>query len=131
MNRIKDAGVRLQLTSDNPDNLQLTVKIYYDPLVLSNTGSRLDGAAVSPVKDAINDFLVNLPFNGLFVLNNLVIALQAVDGVRIGSVVNAQANHAATPYVPIPVEYLPDAGYIRLDEPYFDLHVTYIPHGPI
>ena len=131
MNRVKDAGVRLQLTSGNPDSLQLAVAIYYDPLVLSSTGARLDGTAATPVKDAINAFLINLPFNGLFVLNNLVIALQAIDGVRIGNVAGAQANYAATPYVPIAVEYLPDAGYMVLDETYFDLNITYTAHGPI
>jgi len=131
MNRIKDAGVRLQLTSGNPDNLRLVVAIYYDPLVLTSTGARLDGTAATPVLDAVNTFLENLPFNGLFVLNNLIIALQAIDGVRIGNVINAKANYAATSYVPIPVEYLPDAGYMALDEAFFNLNVTYTAHSPV
>jgi hypothetical protein len=131
MNRIKDAGVRLQPTSGDPDSLQLIVAVYYDPLVLTNTGSRLDGTAATPVLDAINSFLNNLPFNGLFVLNNLIIALQAIDGVRIGNIISARANYAATPYVPITLEYLPDAGYMGLDETYFNLNVTYTPHNPV
>jgi len=97
MGRIKDAGVRLQCTSGAADNLQLSLKVFYDPLVLDSTGARLDGTSATPVKNAINAFLDNLPFNGLFVLNNLIAALQAIDGVRIGDVELAQANYGATP----------------------------------
>lgn len=131
MNRIKDAGVRLQLTSANPDNLQLALNIFYDPLVVDSTGSRLDGTSSTPVQDEINRFLENLPFNGLFVLNFLIEALQAIDGVRIVQVVNAQANYGITSYVPILVEYLPDAGYMVLDDTYFNANVAYIAHGPL
>jgi hypothetical protein len=131
MGRVKDAGVRLQVTSGNPDNLHLTVAIFYDPLVLDSGGRRLDGTSTTPVKDAIKAFLSNLPFNGLFVLNNLIAALQAVDGVRIGDVVSAQANYGITSYVTIAYEYLPDAGYMALDETWFDAHVSYTAHVPI
>lgn len=125
MNRIKDAGVRVQLTSSNPDILQLVLSVYYDPLVLTSTGARIDGTSSTPVLDAVNEFLANLPFNGVFVLNNLIGALQAIDGVEIGSVLSAQANYAATPFVPITVRYTPDAGYMALDEAYFNANIVY------
>jgi hypothetical protein len=131
MNRVKDAGVRLQLTSGPPDNLQLALNIFYDPLVLDSAGARLDGTSATPVKTAVNNFLEHLPFNGLFVLNFLIEALQAIDGVRIGHVSGAQAHYGFTSYVPIPVEYVPDAGYMALDEAYFDTHITYTAHGPV
>jgi hypothetical protein len=131
MNRVKDAGVRLQLTSSSPDSLRLSLHVYYDPLVLSSTGARLDGADVSPVQKAVNAFLSTLPFNGIFVLNNLIAALQAVDGVVIGSVASAEANYGSTAYVPVAVEYVPDAGYLQLDETFFDTHVVYSPHAPL
>ncbi|MCF8448959.1 MAG: hypothetical protein K9G49_03715 [Taibaiella sp.] len=129
MSRIKDAGVRLQLTSGDPDNLQLALSVYYDPLVLSSTGSRIDGASFTPVMDAINSFLADLPFNGVFVLNELIVALQAIDGVKIGYILSAQANYAATPYLPITIKYTPDAGYMALDETYFNANVTYTPYA--
>ncbi len=125
MNRIKDAGVRLQLTSGNPDILKLEVSVFYDPLVLSSTGERLDGASTTPVLDAVNVFLSDLPFNGVFVLNHLIAALQNVEGVKIGYVVSAQANYGTTPFVPISVKYTPDAGYMILDETFFNANVTY------
>lgn len=131
MHRIKDAGVRLQLTSGDPDDLKLELTVYYDPLILSATGERLDGTATTPVKDAINNYLENMPFNGLFVLNKLIAAIEAIEGVEIGHVESAEANYAATPYVPITVEYIPDAGYMTLNEVFFDANVTYVPHEPI
>lgn len=129
--RVKDAGVRVQVTSDDPDNLRLELAVFYDPLVLNSSGARLDGTAATPVKDAINEFLDNLPFNGLFVLNDLIIALRQLDGVRITEIISAEANYGLTPYVPVTYEYLPDAGYMILDNTYFDTHVTYTAHGPI
>ena len=131
MGRVKDAGVRLQITSGDPDNLRLQVAVFYDPPVLDTAGRRLDGTSATPVKDAINTFLDNLPFNGLFVLNNLIGALQGIDGVRIAEVVSAQANYGITAFVPIAYEYLPDAGYMVLDATYFDANVSYTAHGPI
>lgn len=131
MNKIKDAGVRLQLTSSNPDSLQLVLSVYYDPLVLTNSGTRIDGTSSMPVLHAVNTFLANLPFNGVFVLNNLIGALQAIDGVEIGSVVSAQANYAATPYVPITVKYTPDAGYMVLDETFFHANILYTPYSAV
>lgn len=128
--RVKDAGVRIQVTSGNPDNLQLKVAVFYDPLILNANGSRLDGTSTTPVKDAINDFLEHLPFNGLFVINNLIAALQEVEGVRIAEIVSAQANYGLTSYLPVTYEYLPDAGYMILDSLYFDTYVTYTGHGP-
>jgi hypothetical protein len=131
MSAIKDAGVRLQLTSGPPDTLQLALNIFYDPLILDNTGKRLDGTDNTPVLDAVNAFLDTLPFNGLFVLNFLIDALQAVEGVRIGQVALAQAHYGSTPYIAIPVEYTPDAGYMVLDTTYFNANITYAAHGPV
>jgi hypothetical protein len=127
MNRVKDAGIRLQITSGDPDNMRMTLAIYYDPLVLSGTGARLDGTDANPVMRAVNNYLASLPFDGVFVNNHLIAALQQVQGVKIAHVVNVEANYAATPYVPVTVRYTPDAGYMTLDEMFFNTHITYIP----
>jgi hypothetical protein len=128
MGRVKDAGVRLNCTTGPADNLQLGMNIYYDPLVLDATGARLDGTNATPVLDAINLFLDTLPFNGVFVYNLFVAALQAVSGVVIAEPLVCQANYGATPYIDIkgaaPSVYTPDAGYMALDLGYFN--VTYI-----
>lgn len=129
--QIKDAGVRMQITSPAPDVLRLKLKIYYDPLVIDATGARIDGSSAYPVKDAVNAFLKNLPFNGLFVINNLIAALQAIEGVVIGVVDSADATYAALPFSPVTVEYAPDAGYMIADEAYLLSNVIYLSHSPI
>jgi hypothetical protein len=131
MNLVKDAGVLLQVTSGAADTLQLGVHIYYDPLVFDIVGERLDGTSTTPVMDAVKVFLQNLPFNGHFVINNLIGALQAINGVVIGEIMLAQATHAALPYTTISSEYIPDSGYMVLDESYFLANASYTAHEAI
>jgi hypothetical protein len=131
MNRIKDAGVNPLIIESLPaDNLKLTLNIYYNPLVLDNTGARLDGTDPNPVGKKIKDYLKNLPFNGTMVLAYLVDALQQVDGVVIPHIVQAQARYGALPYTAFDVKYSPDAGYLRiLNEA--DLQISYTPQSAI
>lgn len=129
MQRVKDAGVRLDVTSGEADSLRVELEIYYDPLVLSATGERLDGTEAEPVKNAVNAYLSSLPFDGVFVVNDLRVALEAVEGVLIGHVVAVKANYGATPYVDVPVKYVADAGYMAIDEGFFDANIVYLPPG--
>lgn len=125
MGRIKDAGVRLQCTSGAADTFQPSMVIYYDPLVLNADGSRIDGSAATPVQDAVNAFLDSLPFNGVFILNKFIAAMQAVPGVEIAEVESVQAFYGATPPVVIALQYVPDAGYMALDAGWFTANVSY------
>jgi len=115
MARIKDAGVRLLISSDTPDKLKLTLKIFYDPLILDSNGQRIDGSDLEPVQNAVKTYLKNLPFNGVFVLAYLVDALQAVDGVVIPHIESCSTSYAAFPFTTVNVQYLPDAGYLRFE----------------
>jgi hypothetical protein len=119
MARVKDAGVRLFIASNSADTLSLTLKIYYNPLVLIlDAGGRLnraDGTAADVVIAAVKNYLKNLPFNGVLVLAYLVDALQQVEGIVIPHVVSASAQYAQVT-TPFDVKYAPNAGYIRLDE---------------
>jgi hypothetical protein len=128
MGRVKDAGVRLQCTSGAPDIFQPTMIVYYDPLILNSVGARLDGSSASPIKDAVNVFLDSLPFNGIFIVNNFIAAMQAVPGVVIADEVAIQAYYGTVPPVVIAAKYVPDAGYMALDISWFTLNVTYTPY---
>ena len=128
MAKIKDAGVRLECRSDAADVFLPTMVIYYDPLVLKSDGSRIDGTSVSPVKDAVNVFLDSLPFNGVFILNSFIAAMQAVPGVMIANVEHVQAISGSLP-ADITVKYIPVAGYMALDGVWFDAHVSYVPYS--
>lgn len=128
MKRIKDAGVRLNITSSAADELKLNIELYYNPLVLNSAGGRLDGTVSEPVQDAVKEYLKNLPFNGVFVLQNLIDVLQLVDGVKIAHLVGAQARYGLLPFQSFAVKYLPDAGYLRIPNP-GDLTITFIPYS--
>lgn len=129
MERIKDAGIKLLITSDAADDLQAELRIYYNPLVLADDGSRLDGTAATPVQDAFESYLKSLPFNGLFVPQLMIDKLQAVDGVVIVKDDLWLARYGALAYASIDVEYQPDAGYLRLINN--GLTLTFIPHSVI
>lgn len=128
--RIKDAGVRLQIDSLPADAITMTWDVYYDPLILAGNGSRLDGMASEPVRDAIKNYLKNLPFNGVYVPTYHIDAVQAVDGVVIPAITEVQVKYGLLPFTTVNTEYLPDAGYLRFyDEE--DLIINYIPHSEI
>lgn len=125
MKRVKDAGVKLLITTGPPDALKLNLLVKYDPLVLNSTGARLDGTQAEPVQDAVRNYLKNLPFNGRLELVKLVDELQAVNGVVAPYVLNAQARYGILPFTSFPnMVYTPDAGYLRIYDP-TDLTITF------
>jgi hypothetical protein len=130
MAKVKDAGIRLNVTSTDPDTFYSTLTIFYDPLVLDASGQRLDGTSNTPVQDAITTFLDNLPFNGVLIYNNYIAALQAVDGVVIAEVQDASANYGNLQQVSVDPQYLPDAGYLAIDLS-TDLNITFTAYGTI
>lgn len=131
MDRVKDAGVHLNITTQAGDNLKLDLEIYYDALVINSDGERIDGSALTPVKDAVNAYLLSLPFNGLLVLNRLIAAVEAVEGVIICRVVLAQSQYGGGAYTTFATEVTPDAGYLVLNEDYFNDNISYVAHEPL
>jgi hypothetical protein len=124
MKKIKDAGVKLLITSGPADNLRLVLRIKYNPLVLNSTGARIDGVTMTPVKDAIKTHLKNLPFNGVFSVQKLVDTLQSVEGVNDLKVDKVQTKYGALTYTSVDISVIPDAGYLRIADE--DLIITYI-----
>lgn len=131
MQVVKDAGVKLYITTGDPDSLLLSADIYYDPLVLDADGKRLDGTNDTPVQDAINNFLKNkIDFKGgVFITSKLVDDMQLVDGVKIPYITLIQAKFGDLDYEDIPVKYITDAGYMRIIDPVTDLSLNFIPYA--
>lgn len=131
MDRIKDAGVHLSITTQAGDTLKLIVEISYDALVLNSNGERIDGSSTTPVLDAVKAYLLSLPFNGLLVLNRLIRAVEEVEGVVICKVIVAESLYGGGGYVAFTKEVLPDAGYLTLNEDIFNDNITYVAHEPL
>lgn len=126
MQEVKDAGVKLMITSAEADRLKLGLLVKYNPLVLDSDGRRLDGNAATPVQDAIKEYLKNLPFNGRLELSTLVDEIQKVDGVRAPYITQAMAKYGNLPYSSFPNQaYVPDAGYLRIYDDINDLAINF------
>lgn len=131
---IKDAGVRLHgttltaaatITSTDPDNLRLVVRVKINSLVLDNTGARRDGTNPAPVKDAVKSYINSLDFNGLFSVQKLVDKIQAVDGVDDLKIDGIQTKYGALPFTSVDIDFVPDSGYLIINDA--DFLPTYIP----
>lgn len=129
LHEIKDAGVRIDVISEQGDYLKLDMVIYYDPLLINANGeSKADGTKV--VEQAIKEYIENIPFNGEFRKNELEDAIQAVDGVVMVEF-NA-AYHSETgaedTYDEVVPYCKPASGYFKFDNA--DLSdVTYQPYA--
>lgn len=129
--RVKDAGVKLKdstITSSAPDKLKLTMRIKYNPLVLNAAGNRIDGTSATPVPDGLRAFLTNFNFknfNGVFSVQKMIDALQAIEGVNDLAIDLIQKKYGALPFTTVDIDFVPDAGYLIIDNA--DLAITYIP----
>ncbi|MEY4902835.1 MAG: hypothetical protein RLZZ292_650 [Bacteroidota bacterium] len=124
---IKDAGVNTLVISQDGDKLKLNMDIYYDPLVLTPTGGRIDGTDAEPVARTIKNYLKTLPFNGVFIKSRFVDALQVVEGVVVPEVRLCQATRFdSTNFISVDIQYKPYSGWLRFEDVNIDLNLTYI-----
>ena len=111
INSIRDAGVVVQVVSQNADLLKLQLDIYYNAIVpIADIQANVEVAIIK--------YLKSLPFDGVFRVLSLVDAIQQVEGVVDIKTVLAEATTAYTTtpnYVPIDVFYETVAGYINVD----------------
>lgn len=102
---IKDAGVRINLVNKSADVFQCELDIYYDAVLLPEV-------VETACREAIKNYIENLPFNGEYTNMALVDELQKIEGVRIvefGSAKN-EVSGESTPTV-INARCTPTAGY--------------------
>lgn len=117
---IKPAGVPYTVLNLPPDRLQLGIRIFRDPLLLDSNGvHRISGKEV--VKDALKDFLKNMPFNGELRMQDLANKLEQTEGVNL-----VQVDYALTAWLDavgggygdftaIDVRKIPESGYFRIE----------------
>lgn len=109
---IKDAGTRVDLINRSPDAYRCEIDIYYNAMLLAD---RVGEA----VRQAINGYIENLPFNGEYSNMALVDALQGVEGVVIPELKNSYSRPSAGDfdYELINAKRIPEAGYFRAYDP--------------
>jgi hypothetical protein len=125
MKQVKDAGVKLNITTSVADNLKNDITIIYNPLVLNASGERIDGTDPLPVQNAIRSFLKNLPFNGVFSIQKYEAKLLEIDGVTDLKINSISARYGLLPFANINISYTPDSGYMRIADA--DLTINFLP----
>ncbi len=120
LNKIKIAGTKTIVISDDPDLLKIAYTIQFDPLVMKADGTLIEDGT-SPVQEAIDAYIEGLPFDSTFRVQDLTDAIQLARGV-----VNSVADVVAAKFalldfediLAVPTEtYLPNAGYlVTVDE---------------
>jgi hypothetical protein len=114
LSAVKDAGVIISIISVPADSVTLDLRIYYNPLVLDNGGSRLDGNANTPIQDAINNYFASLRFNGEVSTTAINNVLQQVDGVILSDVTELRMGAQGEELTPVATVRKPFAGYCKV-----------------
>lgn len=123
MKKVKFAGTKISVVSRPADLMKIHYKVYYDPLVLSASGERLDSPGVFPVEDAIKDYCKNLPFDGVYSITECTDRIQSVEGVLNPVHQTTEVKYGANPYTTFVDYHKPNAGYAIID-PAHPLSVT-------
>jgi len=107
---IKDAGVRISIINAPADVFNCEIDIYYNPILLP-------GDVETACRDAIKNYIENLPFNGEYSNMKLVDALQMVTGVKIVEFKSATYTNASIS-VPeyVNAKVIPYAGYFMAND---------------
>lgn len=80
MNRVKIAGVALNIQSLDADSVTVAATVWVDGLVIDGGGKSV-GSDGYPVEEAIEGYLKGIVYGGTFNKTKLTDAIQAVDGV--------------------------------------------------
>ena len=128
IDEIRDAGVKITIINFLPDILRMHIQIYYDALVLTNSGVSISSGK-KPVEIALKEFMKELPFDGELILNSLEDKLQNTEGVKkvkLVSIASSWINNEGTQYgnfENISVSKIPTSGYFKIEN--FD-NIQYI-----
>ena len=127
--QIKDAGNRLRYINDSGDLLKMELTVEVDPLIIDlQTGQLLaplsGSGGLFPVKEAIQNYLQNLEFNGALVREFLRDAIQKANGVKLPIINVLESQYGGFAFEPIDQKKVPEAGYFILNDA--NLTINYI-----
>lgn len=113
--KIRPSTANVQLINNLPDQLKLFVAINFDPGLLTSSGELISSPGTFPAEDAINQYRLNLDFDGRFELMSMIDYIQQATGVVSAYVIDAQGRFGTNPFVSFAQRYYPDAGYMIVD----------------
>lgn len=123
MQEVSDIGVHISIRNEMPDNLQLSLTVFYNATLLNSLGQELTSTS-EPVKEAIQNYISNLNFNQEYIDMRLVDALQQLPAVEIAEVDISFYKYKQLSWQKIKGRYIPFAGHLIIEDE--DLTINYI-----
>lgn len=115
MSEIKFAGTKLYVRSGSGAVLTIVANIYINPLYITANGQQVGNTSFKPVEDVIQNYLVNLTWDGIFYISSLVDAIQQVQGV-VDVVIDSVSTVDNNQSVQIERIYEPYNGYFTISD---------------
>lgn len=111
-NKVKFAGTNIAIINYAPDQINLTLNVSYDALVLNPDGSLITDANVFPVNNAIDAYIKKIVYGGIFNKTKLTDEIQDASGVidPVLTLAEGKANNASV-FTTIVQNYTFVAGY--------------------
>lgn len=129
LSQIKDAGVYIKVLSEAADKMNVELVVLYDPSVLNaefTTGAD-DGeeyrqlfitdpnSGKEVIKEAVQEVIARLPFNGEYRNSDLMAAVQAIEGVEVADIAAVQVCSDGETYTDVVGCRRPYSGYYELN----------------
>lgn len=116
MDKVKFVGTALNVISEDPDDLKISVIIYVDPTIINPAdGTLVSDGATEPVNDAISTYLETLDFGGTLRVAELTKSILEVNGVTNASISGLWAKYGVLSYFDAGDNYNANAGHMTLD----------------
>lgn len=124
-------GVSVTLINKNPDKIKLTIDVYVDPLIIELSTGKLKHttAEVYPVKDAIQEYLENLEFNGAFSKSKFEDRIQSATGVVDFQTLLLQWKYESLPFSNLGIYKIANSGHFEILDT--DLTINYKSNGTL
>jgi hypothetical protein len=124
--QIKDAGVPISVISNDADSMEVNVTIYYNPiLLLLNDGVLRDSSGSNVVRDAIEQVVENLPFNGDCRISDILEAIKNISGVDVADITVVNVWNGNGEREEVIGFCTPESGYFKLE----NLNITAKPYN--
>lgn len=109
LREVKDAGVRINLINESADRFKCSLRICYDGLLEADSVASL-------VLGVVQDYVENLPFDGVYSNMSLIDAIQRVEGVKIAELESSSIMaNGSDSWTPIDVRVVPQSGYMSVE----------------
>lgn len=114
--RRRDFGVEVNVISTNGDDLRAVIDVWYDPQVLNGEGKLLSDSSKEPARDAVKEFIKNLPFDGVFIPTHMIDAMQEAQGVKIPALLSCETRYEENDFASVDGKVTPYGGYLTVTD---------------